>query len=159
MKSVKFMARGLVTERIFSLVRRDFLIYGGCYWQFYQAKNYSYFSSEPTLEEMPYPICCQLHGNGRANIYYMSHKCRNISKSQLTSPTPAQLPAVAVSSGHIVYLCNISYTGMDFSSSIPNATSQLIQIFLGIDNCYSGIIPTLHWLFWTYSVIAILESV
>jgi hypothetical protein len=28
---------------------------------------------------------------------------RNKSKSQLTIPTPAQLPAVAVSSGHIVY--------------------------------------------------------
>jgi hypothetical protein len=37
-------------------------------------------------------------------LYYMSHQYRNKSKSQLTSPTPAQLPAVAVSSGHIVYV-------------------------------------------------------
>jgi hypothetical protein len=35
-------------------------------------------------------------------IYYMSHQYCNKSKSQLTSPTPAQLPAVAVSTGHIV---------------------------------------------------------
>jgi hypothetical protein len=41
---------------------------------------------------------------GRQPIYYMSLQYRNKSKSQLTSPTPAQLPAVAVSSGHIVYL-------------------------------------------------------
>jgi hypothetical protein len=34
---------------------------------------------------------------------YLSH--RNKSKSQLTSPTPAQLPAVAVSSGHIICIC------------------------------------------------------
>jgi hypothetical protein len=33
----------------------------------------------------------------------MSHQYCNKSKSQLTSPTPAQLPAVAVSTGHIVY--------------------------------------------------------
>jgi hypothetical protein len=36
-------------------------------------------------------------------IYYMSHQYCNKSKSQLTSPTPAQLPTVAVSTGHIVY--------------------------------------------------------
>jgi hypothetical protein len=36
-------------------------------------------------------------------IYYMSLQYRNKSKSQLTSPTPAQLPAVALSAGHIVY--------------------------------------------------------
>jgi TctA family transporter len=35
-------------------------------------------------------------------IYYMSLQYRNKSKSQLTSPTPAQLPAVALSAGHIV---------------------------------------------------------
>jgi hypothetical protein len=35
-------------------------------------------------------------------IYYMSLQYRNKSKCQLTSPMPAQLPAVAVSSGHIV---------------------------------------------------------
>jgi hypothetical protein len=35
---------------------------------------------------------------------YMSLQYRNKFKSQLTSPTPAQLPAVAVSSGHIVYV-------------------------------------------------------
>jgi hypothetical protein len=35
-------------------------------------------------------------------IYYMSYQYGNKSKSQLTSPTPAQLPAVAVSTGHIV---------------------------------------------------------
>jgi hypothetical protein len=34
----------------------------------------------------------------------MSLQYRNKSKSQLTSPTPAQLPAVALSAGHIV--CN-----------------------------------------------------
>jgi hypothetical protein len=34
-------------------------------------------------------------------IYYMSHQYGNKSKSQFTSPTPAQLPAVAVSTGHI----------------------------------------------------------
>jgi hypothetical protein len=34
----------------------------------------------------------------------MSLQYRNKSKSQLTSPTPAQLPAVAVSSGHIVHI-------------------------------------------------------
>jgi hypothetical protein len=33
----------------------------------------------------------------------MSLQYRNKSKSQLTSPTPAQLPAVAVLAGHIVY--------------------------------------------------------
>jgi hypothetical protein len=33
----------------------------------------------------------------------MSLQYRNKSKSQLTSPTPAQLPAVALSAGHIVY--------------------------------------------------------
>jgi hypothetical protein len=33
----------------------------------------------------------------------MSLQYRNKSKSQLTSPTPAQLPAVALSGGHIVY--------------------------------------------------------
>jgi hypothetical protein len=32
-----------------------------------------------------------------AHTYYMSHQYGNKSKSQLTSPTPAQLPAVAVS--------------------------------------------------------------
>jgi hypothetical protein len=31
----------------------------------------------------------------------MSHQYGNKSKSQLTSPTPAQLQAVAVSTGHI----------------------------------------------------------
>jgi hypothetical protein len=36
-------------------------------------------------------------------IYYMSLQYHNKSKSQLTSPTPAQLPAVALSAGHIVY--------------------------------------------------------
>jgi hypothetical protein len=36
-------------------------------------------------------------------LYYESHQYRNKSKSQLTSPTPAQLPVVAVSTGHIVY--------------------------------------------------------
>jgi hypothetical protein len=36
-------------------------------------------------------------------IYYMSLQYRNKSKSLLTSPTPAQLPAVALSTGHIVY--------------------------------------------------------
>jgi hypothetical protein len=36
--------------------------------------------------------------------YYMSLLYRNKSKSQLTSPTPAQLPAVALSAGHIVCL-------------------------------------------------------
>jgi hypothetical protein len=41
----------------------------------------------------PYP----LHHPGI--VYYIY---RNKSKSQFTSPTPAQLPAVAVSSGHIV---------------------------------------------------------
>jgi hypothetical protein len=41
-------------------------------------------------------------------MYYLSHQYRNKSKSQLTSPTPAQLPAVAVSSGHIVY-DNVTY--------------------------------------------------
>jgi hypothetical protein len=35
-------------------------------------------------------------------IYYMSHQYCNKSKSQLTSPTLDQLPAVAVSTGHIV---------------------------------------------------------
>jgi hypothetical protein len=38
---------------------------------------------------------CDLHG-------HMSPQYRNKSKSQLTSPTPAQLPAVALSTGHIV---------------------------------------------------------
>jgi hypothetical protein len=33
----------------------------------------------------------------------MSLQYCNKSKSQLTSPTPAQLPAVALSPGHIVY--------------------------------------------------------
>jgi hypothetical protein len=33
----------------------------------------------------------------------MSHQYGNKSKSQLTSPMPAQLPAVAVSTGHIVH--------------------------------------------------------
>jgi hypothetical protein len=37
-------------------------------------------------------------------IYYMSLQYRNKSKSQLTSHTPAQLPAVASSAGHIVYI-------------------------------------------------------
>jgi hypothetical protein len=36
--------------------------------------------------------------------YYLSHQYRNKSKCQLTRPTPAQLPAVAVSSGHKVCL-------------------------------------------------------
>jgi hypothetical protein len=34
-------------------------------------------------------------------IINMSLQYRNKSKSQLTSPTPAQLPAVALSAGHI----------------------------------------------------------
>jgi hypothetical protein len=38
-----------------------------------------------------------------AQIYYMSLRYCNKSKSQLTSPTPAQLPAVALSAGHIVH--------------------------------------------------------
>jgi hypothetical protein len=33
----------------------------------------------------------------------MSLQYSNKSQSQLTSPTPAQLPAVALSAGHIVY--------------------------------------------------------
>jgi hypothetical protein len=40
-------------------------------------------------------------------MYYMSHQYCNKSKSQLTSPTPAQLPAVAVSTGHIVYTAKL----------------------------------------------------
>jgi hypothetical protein len=38
---------------------------------------------------------------GESSIYYMSLQYHNKSKSQLTSPTPAQLPAVALSAGHI----------------------------------------------------------
>jgi meckelin len=41
------------------------------------------------------------HGLTKVSVYYMSLQYRNKSKSQLTSPTPAQLPAVAVSSGQI----------------------------------------------------------
>jgi hypothetical protein len=37
-----------------------------------------------------------------SETYYMSHQYRNKSKSQLTSPMPAQLAAVALSWGHIV---------------------------------------------------------
>jgi hypothetical protein len=47
-------------------------------------------------------------GRAHLHIYYESHQYRNKSKSQLTSPTPAQLPAVAVSTGHIVYI-NLSF--------------------------------------------------
>jgi hypothetical protein len=36
-----------------------------------------------------------------STYFDMSLQYRNKSKSQLNSPTPAQLPAVAVSSGHI----------------------------------------------------------
>jgi hypothetical protein len=39
---------------------------------------------------------------GKNHIYYESHQYRNKSKSQLTSPTPPQLPAVAVSTKHIL---------------------------------------------------------
>jgi hypothetical protein len=41
--------------------------------------------------------------------YYMSLQYCNKSKSQLTTLTPAQLPAVAVSSGHIVYSLHCIY--------------------------------------------------
>jgi hypothetical protein len=42
-------------------------------------------------------------------IYYVSLQYRNKSKSQLTSPTPAQLPAVALSAGHIVFINKIFF--------------------------------------------------
>jgi hypothetical protein len=46
----------------------------------------------------------------------MSLQYRNKSKSQLTSPTPAQLPAVALSAGHIVYI--------HYSAIVQTAHSQ-----------------------------------
>jgi hypothetical protein len=49
------------------------------------------------------PTVLYIHRQAKTMIYYMSHQYCNKSKSQLTSPTPAQLPAVAVSTGHIVY--------------------------------------------------------
>jgi hypothetical protein len=53
----------------------------------------------------------QLLGNGgKIELYYMSLQYCNKSKSQLTSPTPAQLPAVALSAGHIVYYKNHAAT-------------------------------------------------
>jgi hypothetical protein len=46
-------------------------------------------------------------------IYYLSLQYRNKFKSQLTSPTPAQLPAVALSAGHIcvVHLFRRAFAG------------------------------------------------
>jgi hypothetical protein len=46
-------------------------------------------------------------------IYYMSHQYRNKSKSQLTSPMPAQLAAVALSSGHIVCVATSFFLSID----------------------------------------------
>jgi hypothetical protein len=50
-------------------------------------------------------------------IVNMSLQYRNKSKSQLTSPTPAQLPAVAVSSGHIVCTRSTLSSRSDFCSA------------------------------------------
>jgi hypothetical protein len=44
-----------------------------------------------------------LYSTDIGRIYYESHQYCNKFKSQLTSPKPAQLPAVAVLKGHIVY--------------------------------------------------------
>jgi hypothetical protein len=56
----------------------------------------------------------------------MSHQYGNKSKSQLTSPTPAQLPAVAVSTGHIVYMY-MGPTIVFFFSPHILAVSELIN--------------------------------
>jgi hypothetical protein len=54
----------------------------------------------------------------------MSHQYCNKSKSQLTSPTPAQLPAVAVSMGHIVYTVMYIYRVVIYWNNIKGELSS-----------------------------------
>jgi hypothetical protein len=57
----------------------------------------------------------------------MSLQYRNISKSQLTSPTPAQLPAVAVSLGHIVYIYIYIYICRHFLLFVVDMATYFAQ--------------------------------
>jgi hypothetical protein len=62
----------------------------------------------------------------------MSHQYGNKSKSQLTSPTPAQLPAVEVSTGHIVYAQNSTYfdkVPFDADTASLNSLNRVINFY------------------------------
>jgi hypothetical protein len=61
--------------------------------------------------------------------YYMSLQYRNKSKFQLTSPTPTQLPAVALSAGHIVYL-KLKLETLQFMPGIKNLNLIFFVFFL-----------------------------
>jgi hypothetical protein len=93
-----------------------------------------------TLWDTLYTICIYYTVK---SIYYKSHQYRNKSKTQLTSPTPAQLPADAVSTGHIVSIyckaaewdiyiyckevinCHQSIVGIAAELSARNLTSRV----------------------------------
>jgi hypothetical protein len=86
-------------------------------------------------------------------MYYMSLQYRNKSKSQLTSPTPAQLPAVALSAGHIVCTSDQFFCGTHRKwQKRPPLEGLLYAVFDGC-NRLGGVIK-----FWVQSREKLRES-
>jgi hypothetical protein len=95
-------------------------------------------------------------------MYYLYHQYRNKSKSQLTSPMPAQLPAVVVSLGHIVYAAKAacSYKHADYVWHYSEVRADIEHIIFFLYNIISydlpkkryNIIYIISWIKWYDSI-------